>query len=669
MEAFSNFLPSLQALADAKVSCIAMECSVYSLDQCELLMQLVLQTIIALVNKNQDSPDKIEQITALLIATRADEVVDALGRIGMLNKLAGTNVKITKGGSYFKELMKGGFKKNSKQPKKTQKGGASCAEQCVNGTDCTDNMCPLCVSGQCTGNQVVVHQNPIQTVTMSPGIISVGQALNPYPQNAPQWTVATQGQINAAMVADTATVVQSLGVNLANMQTGALNAANIHLTAALKSYDTASENLTQSLRDAENRLNVEFDTILAKNKATLQGLTTSENAGAVVGAASGAISGYKFSGNLISGIEGLTGGVGGFFYWLILSAKTLLENVPFASRVIPAFNTRCYASNDPFGKIWPVSVETKETIQSFSYSFKNKWTGTVVKLSAQAECFDSDAIYERIGECVQGKSTKMEDVCVAFPNLNIGKNFSKNIEVTCAALGLVLGGLFLFYMVKILRLQTKLHEFNLGKSGSAWWLLGEGTSDVAKIAKWGTGVGLAADIILPGQERSELVRMVQNSEVKHENTFKTKVEFIRTQIDVFKESETYKLAVTSKATALQTYEQLRRESLQLQTQVISGAMQFATIQTQQITNVAMVALGQQQQIGNFPQGQGQQQIGNFPQGQGQQQIGNFPQQGQQQIGNSPPPGGGKRLKFKTRKTRKTKKRGTRKNRKYSYKRK
>ena len=75
MEAFSNFLPSLQALADAKVSCIAMECSVYSLDQCELLMQLVLQTIIALVNKNQDSPDKIEQIKSKkLMFSRGNDV-------------------------------------------------------------------------------------------------------------------------------------------------------------------------------------------------------------------------------------------------------------------------------------------------------------------------------------------------------------------------------------------------------------------------------------------------------------------------------------------------------------------------------------------------------------------------------------------------------------------
>ena len=391
----------------------------------------------------------------------------------------------------------------------------------------------------------------------------------------------------------------------------------------------------------------------------------------MVGSATGAISGYRFSSHLIAGIEGLTGGVGGFLYWLLLTAKSLLENIPYVSSIIPAFDTRCYKSNEPFGKIWPALVETTETTQVFSYSYKNSF-GQITELTNQPTCFDSSTWSVRVGDCVQGTSTKMEKVCQAFPQLDIkgSLNLGNDIEVTCAILGLVLAGLFLFYMIKIFRLQTRLHEFNTGKSGSAFWLLGEGARDAGKIAAWGIGVGLAADIILPSQERSELVRMVQNSEVKHENTFKTKVEFIKTQMDVFKESETYKQTVRAEASALQTYEDLRMESLQLQTQVISGAMQFATVQTQQITNVAMVALGQQQQIGNFPQGQGQQQIGNFPQGQGQQQMGNFPQgQGQQQIGNFPPPGGGKRLKSKTRKTRKTKKRRTRKNRKYSYKRK
>ena len=75
MEAFSNFLPLLQSMIDYKTASVALECNAYSIDTCEIIMTLLLQTILTVIDNNKNSPEKIEQITALLIATRVNEAV------------------------------------------------------------------------------------------------------------------------------------------------------------------------------------------------------------------------------------------------------------------------------------------------------------------------------------------------------------------------------------------------------------------------------------------------------------------------------------------------------------------------------------------------------------------------------------------------------------------
>ena len=122
---FKDILPNLQCLSDATIAKIAFQFTGYSLEQCEVFMQLLLQNLIAIIYENKNSPEKMEQITALLIMTRVDEVVNTLGNMGVFNRIAGINMDVPKGGSYFQQFMKGGFTKasnkkftNKKSPKR-----------------------------------------------------------------------------------------------------------------------------------------------------------------------------------------------------------------------------------------------------------------------------------------------------------------------------------------------------------------------------------------------------------------------------------------------------------------------------------------------------------------------------------------------------------------------
>jgi len=611
MEAFQKFLPSLQSLADAKMSSIALECSVYSLDQCEILMQLVLQTIIVIVNNNKDSPEKIEQITALLIATRADEVVDALGRMGMLNKLTGINIKITKGGSYFKELMKGGFSK------KTQKGGAGCAAPCNANSDCTDTSCPSCLSGQCAPSGVTLYGQ-----TMSPGIQRVGQPLSPN-------SAVSEAQEKAVIVSDASRYLSQSGQNVADMQKTLLNSADKRLDDANTRLDAANKYLSELLNKKQEQYSAEFDAILAENKKELANLENVEQLGMGVGAVSSAYSGYKFSSHLISGIELLSGSIGSFLYWLLLTAQKPFERIPFITKAIPLFDTRCYVGN-PLGDIWPAVVETKETATSFSYKFTNFW-GEVKQATGESTCFDSNYLYTRIGECTQSSTTKMDEICKAVPKLDIQSFFGKDIELSCAALGLVLGGLFIFYMIKILRLQTRVGQFNTGKSGSALSLPVEMVKDLGKLTGYATVIGLIVDIVLPSQQRSELIRMVQNSEVKVENKLLKKAEFIAIQENQFTNTQAYLQVEKASTIAQDNYDKLLDKSDNLNDKISDQIFQIANKQSETIAVIVTAAFAPRQNAILALQNEG-----------------------------------GEKLKSKSRKP---KKRGTRKNRKNSHKRK
>jgi hypothetical protein len=214
-------------------------------------------------------------------------------------------------------------------------------------------------------------------------------------------------------------------------------------------------------------------------------------------------------------------------------------------------------------------------------------------------------------------------------------------------------------MIKILRLQTRVGQFNTGKSGSALSLPVEMVKDLGKLTGYATGLGLIVDIVLPSQQRSELIRMVQNSEVKVENKLLKKAEFIAIQENQFTKSQAYLQVEKASTKAHDNYDKLLVKVENLQNQILEQAMQIVIKQSDTIAVIATTALAPRQNAILPP-----------PPPPNNASLLPPPNAILPPPPNAilPPPqnAGGEKLKSKSRKP---KKRGTRKNKKYSYKRK
>ena len=62
---FKDILPNLQSLTDAAIANMTFQFTGYSLDQCEIFMQIVIQQLITIIYENKNSPEKMEEITKL----------------------------------------------------------------------------------------------------------------------------------------------------------------------------------------------------------------------------------------------------------------------------------------------------------------------------------------------------------------------------------------------------------------------------------------------------------------------------------------------------------------------------------------------------------------------------------------------------------------------------
>lgn len=648
MDKFRQYLPLLQSLIDCKIASVTLEANMYSLNNCEILMTLFLQTIITFVDENKNSPEKLELITAILIATRVDEVVNTLGNMGKLNQLVGANVKILKGGSYFKEMMGGGFSKTnkqSKQTKKTQKGGAGCNEQCAASSDCTSADCSECINGTCkpSAQLVSMPSNSNSAITQpnaSPGILAFGgQPIIPYNVNSPDFAKIVESQMSYAVVQDSNKALLANTAQTHNMRLGILNESQKQIQQLYQASQDASRELSELLASRDKEYDNDFNKILEENRKALASLENVEMGSAVTGASLSGYSAYAFVDTTLKGLAAISGGIGSFVFWLLLSAQTLVNKTPFAYVVGQMFDNECYGKN-PFGQIWPVYVKTTESQELYSYDWYNPVTGVQQHYTSQSTC--PDRVYDptkwgswgRMGECKQGISTVMATQCQYFPDLlNIQNLFTADRLIVLVIVCVLLGGFFSLYLSKIVTLQTK-----ITRKLTFFNTIGRGV-------QYATGVGAVVDILTPSQQRSELIFMVKNQQIQNPDAtiesnvkFLTKEAYKEQQAEKFKKTNIYIKASRKEETTLESYNKIISMSTDLTSQILQSTSQVENATTLAIQNVATAALqGPQQnpQIQN-PQGQGL-------------------------IGNS----GGKRLKSKTRKY---KKRGTRKNKKYSHKR-
>lgn len=607
MDTFTNFFPSLQSLVDLEISNLALEFSCFSLDQCDVYLKLVLQSIIVIINNCKDSPEKLETVTALLISTRADEVVNLLGKMGKLNELVGTNIRITKGGSYFKELMKGGFK-NSKN--KTKRGGKGCNRRCSDDSKCTDSACPVCVNGRCAAQQTLDATN-----IPASGMAVLGPIGQPHgtQQYAQQYSesqyAAVQSDVSVVAKLLTSAAIESVStVNQTVVAT--LNSVDARLTQANNQLITTQETMNRLLREHTENVKRDFESIYEKQKSQLKTQERFEAVPAVVGAVIGSVSSYKLAKGLITSVNAITGKGMSFLYWLLLSGgvavNKIADRIPFVDKTVPLFDTQCQEEG-PLGKIWATVVPTAQTAATYSYTYKNLWTGSETELSNQVNCMESNSWYKRINECVKNTTPATIIECQKMPNfVDLTELVGNNVEIGAAIFGFILSALMIFYIIRIITLQTKLLEFKTTRAKTIFSGVTGILSDTMKVGTALTGIGAVVQIILPSEERSELVQLVRSNQIRYEGNLVTMVEYGKSQGELYKSDPAYAQLVEQQKQQEAQKASLQQEASSLTKTNIEMAVSVSKQTADLIAQIANGAFGaiqnQSRQIGS-PQGQ------------------------------------------------------------------
>jgi hypothetical protein len=656
MDTFSNFFPSLQSLVDLEISNLALEFSCFSLDQCDVYLKLVLQSIIVIINNCKDSPKKLETVTALLIATRADEVVNLLGKIGKLDELVGINIRITKGGSYFNELMKGGLKESKN---KTKRGGKGCKRSCSEDSMCTDANCPSCVDGKCAA--AAVPSSGTSAVVLGPIGQPPGTPLYLQQYTASQYAAVQSDVSVVAKLLTSAAIESAATTNQAVIAT--LNSVDTRLTQANSQVVATQEAMNALLREHTNSVKTEFESIYEKQKLQLTTQERTEAVPAAVGAVLGGTVSYKLAKGLMTSVNAITGKGMSFLYWLLLSGgvavNKIADKIPFTNKSEALFDTQCQEGG-PIGKIWATVVPTAQTAITYSYKYKNIWTGSETDLSHQPECMVDNSWYEKIGKCAESTTATTITECQKMPNFfDLTDLFGNNIEIGSAILGFILSAIMVFYFIRIITLQTKLLEFKTTKAKSLFSGITGILSDTMKVGATLTGVGAAIQIILPSEERSELVELVRSNQIRYEGNLVTMVEYGKAQGELYKSDPAYAQLVEQKQQQQAQVTSLQQEASSLTRTNIEMA---ANVSKQTANLVAQIAFGAFGALGST---------------QSQLQIDNSGKPSLVLPSSSGPPGppgppslGGKKTKkYKRKQTRKRTKKRTRNHKKYTKKRK
>ena len=598
----------LQSNIDMLISSLIMEFSYFSLDQCETNLTLLLQTIIVLITKckENNSPEQMEIIAALLTLSRADEAVEILGKLGLLNSLAGLNIQSTKGGSYFQQFMKGGFKKS--KSKKQRGGTKGCGEPCSGSSECSgDPNCPKCIAGKCNSKALSSSTSSIMgPVVHAPIPYRVGSE-EFQEQFAKDLLESSKSDVLKIMeIASGSFSEQSSTLN--NIITSTLN-TTVQLEKEANMGQIAAEaQVLEREREISARTEQEFRTKLASQKADLRSRERMERIPAAISSVVSGYASYKFAETAVTAINQLTGNGGSFLWWLALTGGELIKGavsyIPFISRIEtlePLMQpSECYSTN-PFGNLWATRVvDTAATAASvvYDYTYKNA-LGNEYTLTSMKTCLTDNYVYKLVGECAKREITTMKTICELVPRFDIRSMMGSSIETGATILAVTLSALVTLYLIKIITLQTKLFDFKAFKSKGNKKLrdvIGDMVSDFSKTAATATGVGAFIFIGIPSTERSNLIIAVRDSKVVVGDNLLTMAQFILQESKIYEETSASKILSKRLEAATETVSERKVQSKEIVINSLAlASTNIATTnnQTLQLAQAAIAQLGLQ----------------------------------------------------------------------------
>lgn len=417
------------------------------------------------------------------------------------------------------------FAKRKSSTKTTQKRGGGhgdCYGRCKKDTDCHDANCMSCVNRKCVPSEEGVPDNtgPSNVVgvvvqrTTNPAVL--GLAIR---SELAQQALVLEKMKQEANNEERKTILTTL----TNREDAALESINAQRKEASENLRKLEKELSEMVDAASKAHDAEFDKLLGTLENDLKGRQRNEKVAGVVGAVAGLL-GINFFTNQL---DNIAGGLYTFITWILLAGQSVLDYIPFLSRVIPRFlDATCFKSPLPNmwnGAIFPILKQTNITSTTYDFTWKTMgWDA--YKVFGSSDCPNNTWLGQRIGECTVKKGFETITDCSAA-----GIQFFRtnaDLFYLIMLLGSVIGGLFFYLTYRITTLQTPATDYELlttkkKRRGTDWFAPIRVPLDVLKDSAKGMAVASIAGAYLmapfPSAERAQLESNVANKEVPYEN--------------------------------------------------------------------------------------------------------------------------------------------------------
>ena len=564
------------------------------------MVQVLYQTVAAC----QDKPDKMREIKETFDTMGLPFILNHIDVENILRMNPGAAKGVQSGGSprmtpaQFMSSM--GIKPNKSSPlfrkmsRPTKKRGGArgegdCGGKCDSLTPCQNAACLNCVNGRC--RMTTARQSQSRRRRSSSPVEDVPPPSDPH---GVVGLVVRQNHSNPAVLElaiRSNTAQKMLEIVKFNKESEHAHRDRMvdHFTdTTTKSLNSASEErvraeghlvaLNKQLLDMVTAKrkdhDAEFDALLSSLEKELKSLVVKERIAGAVGAVAG-VAAVKLCAKLL---DKTAGGLYTFIYWILLAGQSVLNHVPFVSRVVSGtFDTQCFGSPlpSPFdGAIFPTLVQTNNTATTYDYTWQY-YPGSAAfnpkQYVGQNTCPDNSLFGYKVGDCVAKNGFELITTCTTAGI----QFFSSDVDVTILTmiLGSVVGALFFYLTYRICTLQTPVLELaTLGKKkrrGTDWLgplrLPGNMLKDALKVSLWATLAGAYIDAMFSSTDRQQLKENVDNKEVTYgdEDHPVNRAEFHSLQDAHFKKSLAYTQKMEAIATAQKRLAAIDRMLLKL----------------------------------------------------------------------------------------------------------
>ena len=535
MSDIPHFLSDLQAYADATFLGASTQFINFSIDDCETFMAIILKHIVKIINKaKKEQPDSLPYITLMLALTRFDEILNILNKMEKLEKITGFEIPTSN--------------KKDSLVERVIIGGAKCDEECKSNVDCTEKSCPSCKDSTCQPETDIVVKNNNEKNRI---VTSIVTDILPYEVTDNQLELSRLmcNNILTKDVMETGlSMIQESSKDAVNSQIYYLNALEKQLEAAVSRRIKAQEDFTRYTTEAEEKMKAKFQTILKKHADRLKFHEGLEHSAGLVGAVTGAWWAIQFSASAIDLITRFKRGILNCGAWTGLGVlKILREYLMFS--FLDTINTKCVGMN-PFDPMYPATFENGTTT-----NWRNEWTGyDGTKRVYHTKDKPGWNVYtvNSTEEIVPNYITTCQD----YELFDLENFTGVPLYIILGMLTAILTSVFMYYLVRVGSLQTKLFTKREKKKRSTFGKISDTVGDVVGTVLTFTPAVLYY-IAAPGDERAILEEIVREMRIPQNGDLQSLDEYIKAQGELLRNNAEYKILNEALKNAMEDENKIR----------------------------------------------------------------------------------------------------------------